>query len=33
LGLVDESLVNLVGVAGEQIVGLEHREPALIVSE
>jgi hypothetical protein len=30
---VDESLLNFVGVAGEGIVGLEHREPARIVSE
>ena len=30
---VDESLLDFVGVAGERIVGLEHCEPALLVSE
>ena len=30
---VDESLLDFVGVAGDGIVGLEHREPALIVSQ
>jgi hypothetical protein len=31
--LVDEPLVERVGVAVEGIVGLEHREAALVVSE
>src|SRR5215471_2726351 len=31
--LAGESLVELVGVSGERVVGLEYREPALAVSE
>ena len=29
--LADESLLDLVGIAGEGIIGLEHREPTLVI--
>src|SRR5512132_4668208 len=31
--VVDESLLDLVAVAGQGIVGLQHREPTLVVAE